>query len=134
MFFSFIGLDTAATAGEEAKNPTRDLPRAILLSLGIITLLYCLVALAAVGAMPWQEFGGTEASLAKVLTEMTPDRVVEILNEFYQRRWLGLPLPTRTTIAYSSFCVGHRARLGSAGTGFPGFAKRKPHLLPLSHR
>ena len=71
VFFSYIGFDAASTAGNEAKNPTRDLPRAIILSLGIITVLYCLVALAAVGAMPWQEFGGTEASLAKILTDVT---------------------------------------------------------------
>ncbi|ADG78044.1 Amino acid permease-associated region OS=Tsukamurella paurometabola (strain ATCC 8368 / DSM/ CCUG 35730 / CIP 100753 / JCM 10117 / KCTC 9821 / NBRC 16120/ NCIMB 702349 / NCTC 13040) OX=521096 GN=Tpau_1416 PE=4 SV=1 [Tsukamurella paurometabola] len=71
VFFSYIGFDAASTAGNEAKNPRRDLPRAIILSLAIITVLYCLVALAAVGAMPWQEFGGTEASLAKVLTDVT---------------------------------------------------------------
>lgn len=71
VFFSYIGFDAASTAGNEAKNPTRDLPRAIILSLAIITVLYCLVALAAVGAMPWQEFGGTEASLAKILTDVT---------------------------------------------------------------
>lgn len=71
VFFSYIGFDAASTAGNEAKNPTRDLPRAIILSLGIITVLYCLVALAAVGAMPWQEFGGSEASLAKILTDVT---------------------------------------------------------------
>ncbi len=71
VFFSYIGFDAASTAGNEAKDPRRDLPRAIILSLGIITLLYCLVALAAVGAMPWQEFGGTEASLAKILTDVT---------------------------------------------------------------
>ncbi|MET9325723.1 amino acid permease [Tsukamurella sp. NPDC003166] len=71
VFFSYIGFDAASTAGNEAKNPTRDLPRAIITSLGIITVLYCLVALAAIGAMPWQEFGGSEASLAKILTGVT---------------------------------------------------------------
>ena len=68
LFFSYIGFDAASTAGEEAKNPQRDLPRAILLSLGIVTVLYCLVAVAAVGALPWQEFDGQEAALSHVLT------------------------------------------------------------------
>ncbi|HWM38655.1 MAG TPA: amino acid permease, partial [Streptomyces sp.] len=45
LFFSYIGFDAASTAGEEAKNPKRDLPRAIMLSLLIVTVLYCLVAL-----------------------------------------------------------------------------------------
>ncbi|GHA44470.1 amino acid permease [Streptomyces purpurascens] len=67
LFFSYIGFDAASTAGEEAKNPQRDLPRAILLSLGLITALYCAVAIAAVGAMPWQRFAGTEATLSEVL-------------------------------------------------------------------
>ncbi|WP_141309925.1 amino acid permease [Streptomyces spinoverrucosus] len=67
LFFSYIGFDAASTAGEEAKNPQRDLPRAILLSLGLITALYCVVAIAAVGAMPWQKFAGTEATLSEVL-------------------------------------------------------------------
>jgi len=69
LFFSYIGFDAASTAGEEARNPQRDLPRAIMLSLVIVTALYCLVALAAVGALPWQQFEGTEAALAHIVGE-----------------------------------------------------------------
>ncbi|MBW5482522.1 amino acid permease [Streptomyces bambusae] len=71
LFFSYIGFDAASTAGEEAKNPKKDLPRAIMLSLLIVTGLYCLVALVAVGAMPWQEFEGTEAALAQIMENVT---------------------------------------------------------------
>ncbi|MGW8375883.1 amino acid permease [Streptomyces sp. ODS28] len=71
LFFSYIGFDAASTAGEEAKDAQRDLPRAILLSLGIVTLLYCLVAAVAVGALPWQKFKGTEAALAGILHGVT---------------------------------------------------------------
>lgn len=73
VFFSFIGFDTAATAGEEAKNPTRDLPRAIILSLIIVTALYVVVALAAIGAKPWEQFEGSggEAVLATILEQVT---------------------------------------------------------------
>lgn len=71
VFFSYIGFDAASTAANEAKNPQRDLPRAIIASLIIITALYCLVALAAVGAMHWTDLGGSEAALAAVLTEAT---------------------------------------------------------------
>lgn len=70
LFFSYIGFDAASTAGEEAKNPQRDLPRAIMLSLVIVTALYCLVAFVAVGAVPWTEFEGTDASLAYVLNSV----------------------------------------------------------------
>lgn len=71
VFFSYIGFDAASTAGEEAKNPKRDLPRAIILSLLIVTIMYVAVGLAAVGAMPYQQLDGAEASLAKVLDTAT---------------------------------------------------------------
>ncbi len=68
VFFSYIGFDAASTAGEEAKNPRRDLPIAILGSLAVVTVLYVLVAIAALGAQPWQSFEGlgSEATLSKV--------------------------------------------------------------------
>lgn len=68
VFFSYIGFDAASTAGEEARDPRRDLPRAIMLSLVVVTALYCLVALAALGALPWRDLDGSEAALAEVLT------------------------------------------------------------------
>ncbi|WP_421107194.1 amino acid permease [Streptomyces sp. NEAU-S77] len=71
LFFSYIGFDAASTAGEEAKNPQRDLPRAIMLSLVIVTALYCLVAAVAVGALPWKKFSGTEAALAGIMEDVT---------------------------------------------------------------
>ncbi|MER6309351.1 amino acid permease [Streptomyces sp. NPDC001657] len=71
LFFSYIGFDAASTAGEEAKDPQRDLPRAIMLSLVIVTALYCLVAAIAVGAMPWQKFKGSEAALAGIMKAVT---------------------------------------------------------------
>ncbi|KAB8192844.1 amino acid permease [Nonomuraea phyllanthi] len=68
VFFSYIGFDAASTAGEEARNPRRDLPLAIILSLAVVTAVYVLVALAAVGAMPWTAFDAerTEAGLARI--------------------------------------------------------------------
>ena len=47
VFFSYIGFDAASTAGEEAKNPKRDLPRSIVISMVVITALYVLVAVTA---------------------------------------------------------------------------------------
>jgi basic amino acid/polyamine antiporter, APA family len=73
VFFSYIGFDAASTAGEEAKNPRRDLPLAIVFSLAIVTVVYVAVALAAVGAMPWRQFDpeSTEASLALIADRAT---------------------------------------------------------------
>ncbi len=71
VFFSYIGFDAASTAGEEAKNPQRDLPRAIMLSMVIVTSIYVLVAVAAVGAREWTWFDGTQAALVQILQEIT---------------------------------------------------------------
>jgi APA family basic amino acid/polyamine antiporter len=71
VFFSFIGIDTIATAGEETKNPTRDVPIGILAALGIVTVFYMLVAIAALGAQPATQFAGQEAGLAVILQNVT---------------------------------------------------------------
>lgn len=71
VFFSFIGLDTVATAGEEVKNPKRNVPIGILAALGIVTIFYMLVAVAAMGAQPAAKFAGQEAGLAVILQNVT---------------------------------------------------------------
>jgi basic amino acid/polyamine antiporter, APA family len=69
IFFAYIGFDAISTSGEETKNPQRDLPIAILGSLAIATVLYCLVAVAATGALPYDQLAGATAPLATVLEE-----------------------------------------------------------------
>ena len=71
VFFSFIGLDTVATAGEEVKNPQRNVPIGILSALVIVTVFYLLVAVAALGAQPAHMFEGQEAGLAVILQNVT---------------------------------------------------------------
>jgi len=44
VFFAYIGFDAVSTAAQEARNPKKDMPLGILLSLGICTILYILVA------------------------------------------------------------------------------------------
>jgi APA family basic amino acid/polyamine antiporter len=69
IFFAYIGFDAISTSGEETKNPQRDLPIAILGSLAIATVLYCLVAIAATGALPFDKLSGADAPLALVLKD-----------------------------------------------------------------
>ena len=71
IFFTFVGLDGVAAAGEEAKDPHRNLPLAILISLVTVTVMYVLVALVAVAAQPPDKFEGQEAGLAKILEDVT---------------------------------------------------------------
>jgi APA family basic amino acid/polyamine antiporter len=55
VFFACFGYDTLTTAAEEAKNPQRDLPRAVLLSLGISMALYLAVSLVLTGMVPYPQ-------------------------------------------------------------------------------
>lgn len=69
IFFAYIGFDAVSTCGEECKNPGKDLPRGIIGSLVIATVLYILVGLAAVGAIPFSQIAGKDAPLATVLSD-----------------------------------------------------------------
>src|SRR3954449_5711057 len=71
IFFSSIGLDAVSTAGEEVKNPRRNLPLAILGALVIVTTIYVLVAVVAVAAQPVSAFNGQEAGLSNILESVT---------------------------------------------------------------
>jgi APA family basic amino acid/polyamine antiporter len=71
VFFSFIGLDTIATAGEEVRNPKRNVPIGILAALVIVTVFYMLVAMAAMGAQPAHMFEGQAAGLSVILQNVT---------------------------------------------------------------
>jgi APA family basic amino acid/polyamine antiporter len=55
VFFAVFGYDTLTTAAEEAKQPQRDLPRAVLLSLAISMALYLAVSLVLTGMVPYPQ-------------------------------------------------------------------------------
>ncbi|HVL49019.1 MAG TPA: amino acid permease [Candidatus Thermoplasmatota archaeon] len=55
-FFAYIGFDAVSTTAEETRNPKRDLPIGILLSLGITTVLYILAAVVLVGMTGWEVY------------------------------------------------------------------------------
>jgi len=69
IFFAYIGFDAISTSGEETRNPGRDLPIAILGSLAVATVLYIVVAIVAVGALPTDQLAGAEAPLAAALSD-----------------------------------------------------------------
>ena len=57
VFFAYIGFDAISTTAEECKNPRRDLPRAIIYSLVICTVLYIVVSLVLTGMVRYNELG-----------------------------------------------------------------------------
>ncbi len=54
VFFTYIGFDSVSTAAEECKNPQRDLPRGIIATLVVCTILYIAVVVVLTGIVPWQ--------------------------------------------------------------------------------
>jgi basic amino acid/polyamine antiporter, APA family len=57
VFFAFIGFDSISTTAEECKNPQRDLPKAMIYSLAICTVLYVAITLVLTGMVPYKELG-----------------------------------------------------------------------------
>jgi APA family basic amino acid/polyamine antiporter len=80
--FAFIGFEHLVNVAEEIKEPSRTLPRALFLTLGLTALLYALVAWIAVTAVPPDELGRSSAPLALVFQRLT-----------------GLPIVTMSVIA-----------------------------------
>ncbi|MFA6076121.1 MAG: amino acid permease [Negativicutes bacterium] len=57
-FFSYLGFDIIANSAEETANPQRDIPRSILGTLIVTTLLYVIVTAVMTGVVPYKQLGG----------------------------------------------------------------------------
>ena len=64
VFFAYIGFDAVSVLAEESKNPQRDLPRGMILSLVICTIVYILLTLVLTGAVDYRKFDGVGDPLA----------------------------------------------------------------------
>ena len=64
VFFAYIGFDAVSVLAEESKNPQRDLPRGMILSLVICTVVYILLTLVLTGAVNYHAFEGVGDPLA----------------------------------------------------------------------
>lgn len=68
-FFAFIGFENLANMAEEARTAERTLPRAILISLGLSTLLYLVVTVVVILALPIEEISQLSAPLLAVAAQ-----------------------------------------------------------------
>jgi APA family basic amino acid/polyamine antiporter len=76
IFFAYIGFDAVSTAAQEASNPQRDMPKGILLSLVICTVLYVAVSAVLTGMVPYAELN-------------SPAPVALALDRYPALGWLG---------------------------------------------
>ena len=79
IFFAFYGFDAISTAAEETKNPGRDLSIGIVGSMIGCTLIYIVVAAAAVGAMSYTVFGQSPEPLALILRELGQGTAAKVI-------------------------------------------------------
>jgi amino acid transporter len=77
-FYAFIGFEDMVNVAEEVKNPARNVPLAILLALGITTLLYAVVTLAAVLTVAPEQLSASDAPLATVYEHATGRKPVAL--------------------------------------------------------
>lgn len=70
-FFAFIGFEDIDSIAEETLSPQKTLPRGIFLTLGLTLVLYILVVLAALVAVPASELAASRAPLARVFDRTT---------------------------------------------------------------
>lgn len=61
LFLAYSGFDITASAAEETKNPQRTLPRALILSIVICIIIYCLVSFVLTGMVPYEELNQGDA-------------------------------------------------------------------------
>ena len=81
VFFSFIGFDAVSSSAEETVNPNKTLPRGILLSLAISTVLYVIMTMIMTGVVPYKEFAKyIDAPVAGVILETGMNWLAVIVN------------------------------------------------------
>ncbi len=75
VFFAYIGFDAVSTTAEECSNPQRDLPRGMINSLIICTIIYVIIALVITGMVNYSEFKGVTDPLAYVFEKINMQQV-----------------------------------------------------------
>lgn len=75
VFFAYIGFDAISTTAEECANPKRDLPRGMIYSLIICTVIYVITALVITGMVKYSEFNGVADPLAYVFDKINLPKV-----------------------------------------------------------
>jgi APA family basic amino acid/polyamine antiporter len=82
IFFAFLGFQTIAMASEEAKDPKRNVPLAIILSFLICLLVYVGVAVVSVGSVDWRILGKIDHPLSYVAQKITNNEYASLYVTF----------------------------------------------------
>lgn len=80
IFFGYIGFEGITRLANETKQPEVIIPKAIMISLAVTTILYILVGLAAVSVVPWEELASSKAPLALVAQNVFGEKSFLVLS------------------------------------------------------
>ena len=80
VFFAYIGFDAISTTAEECANPKRDLPRGMMYSLIICTVIYVITTLVITGMVNFKEFEGVADPLAYVFDKIHMQKIGFIIS------------------------------------------------------
>lgn len=80
VFFAYIGFDAISTTAEESANPQRDMPRAMIYSLIICTVIYVVVTLVITGMVNYSEFNHVSDPLAYVFDKLNMEKVGYVIS------------------------------------------------------
>lgn len=89
VFFAYIGFDAISTTAEECRNPQRDLPRGILASIVICTVLYVAIALVLTGMVNYSEL-------------RVGDPLAYVFDKIPSLQWLGVVISVSAVVAMAS--------------------------------
>ncbi|HEX9819417.1 MAG TPA: APC family permease [Methylomirabilota bacterium] len=109
VFFAFIGFDEVITLAEETRDPTRTVPRALLLALGLSTALYVAVAVAAVSVLGAGALAASPRPLADVMAHVLGDRGATVV--------AAIAVVTTTNTTLLAMTAASRIIYGMARTG-----------------
>lgn len=79
IYAAYVGFEVIADDAEEVKNPAKNIPIAILVSLAFITLVYSLVVVVTLGTLPWQQVAGSATALSDAVRVFLPGVGVTII-------------------------------------------------------
>lgn len=110
IFFAYLGFEDIANVAEEAENPERILPRAYIYALLISTLVYVLVAVVAVSAVPWQQLAESAQPLSLIMETLIGEKssvLIAVVALFATANTVLITLIVSTRMLYGMATEGH---------------------------
>ncbi len=107
IFFAYIGFEQVANMSEETKNAKKVIPKALVISIAVTTVIYILVAVSAVGILGWEALSQSKAPLTDVMSRVIgsdASMVMSILALFATSNTVLVLLVVTSRILYGMSC------------------------------